>query len=62
MWNGKPIVRWYGQLPFQAKIPSIIHNISLISDQSAVGGGFFNSPGQFGAATTPNQAQKTVCT
>ncbi|KAL0883208.1 hypothetical protein ABMA27_016644 [Loxostege sticticalis] len=29
------------------------------NDQSAVGGGFFNSPGQFGAATTPNQAQKT---
>lgn len=29
------------------------------NDQSAVGGGFFNSPGQFGNANTPNPAQKT---
>ncbi|CAB3221900.1 unnamed protein product [Arctia plantaginis] len=28
------------------------------NDQSAVGGGFFNSPGQFGNVNTPNQAQK----
>lgn len=31
-----------------------------ISDQSAVGGGFFNSGNQFGNANTPNQPQKTV--
>ncbi|XP_049873487.1 replication protein A 32 kDa subunit [Pectinophora gossypiella] len=29
------------------------------NDQSAVGGGFFNSPSQFGNVTTPNQQQKT---
>ncbi|KAJ0178675.1 hypothetical protein K1T71_005450 [Dendrolimus kikuchii] len=30
------------------------------NDQSAVGGGFFNSPNQFGNANTPNQPQKTA--
>ncbi|XP_026735029.1 replication protein A 32 kDa subunit-like [Trichoplusia ni] len=29
------------------------------NDQSAVGGGFFNSPNQFGNVNTPNQAPKT---
>ncbi|XP_063364230.1 replication protein A 32 kDa subunit [Cydia amplana] len=29
------------------------------NDQSAAGGGFFNSPSQFGNANTPNQPQKT---
>ncbi|CAG9786699.1 unnamed protein product [Diatraea saccharalis] len=30
------------------------------NDQSVAGGGFFNSPGQFGNVTTPNQAQKST--
>ncbi|CAH1638176.1 unnamed protein product [Spodoptera littoralis] len=30
------------------------------NDQSAVGGGFFNSPNQFGNVNTPNQAQKSA--
>lgn len=29
------------------------------NDQSAIGGGFFNSPNEFGATKTPNQNQKT---
>ncbi|XP_053609928.1 replication protein A 32 kDa subunit [Plodia interpunctella] len=29
------------------------------NDQSVTGGGFFNSPSQFGNAATPNQAQKS---
>ncbi|XP_013186863.1 replication protein A 32 kDa subunit [Amyelois transitella] len=29
------------------------------NDQSVAGGGFFNSPGQFGNVATPNQGQKT---
>ncbi|XP_075978041.1 replication protein A2 [Anticarsia gemmatalis] len=29
------------------------------NDQSAVGGGFYNSPSQFGNVNTPNQGQKT---
>lgn len=29
------------------------------NDQSAIGGGFFNSPSQFGNANTPNQPQKS---
>ncbi|KAF9418793.1 hypothetical protein HW555_004460 [Spodoptera exigua] len=30
------------------------------NDQSAVGGGFFNSPNQFGNVNTPNQASKSA--
>ncbi|RVE48218.1 hypothetical protein evm_007172 [Chilo suppressalis] len=30
------------------------------NDQSVAGGGFFNSPGQFGNVNTPNQAQKST--
>lgn len=38
-----------------------LSNVSFFTDQSVVGGGFFNSTNQFGNANTPNQPQKTVC-
>lgn len=39
-----------------------LFDVIIFSDQSVVGGGFFNSTNQFGNANTPNQPQKTVCT